>query len=161
MVSGFNTNVRHRGVVFHVQTEDSGRALPRIITHLYYEGTILASEKSEYGDLVDSPDLTRLVKVRMEAQHQAMLERLRSGALDARIVERFGDGIFAEPAAEGDAPARSREPRPAPRVAPASPPEPRPATRAAAPADPARKPLDELILDYLVENARKRKQRSQ
>src|SRR5262245_18055169 len=49
MIIGANTNVRHRGVTFHVQTEDSGRANPHVISHLYHHGTILASEKTEYG----------------------------------------------------------------------------------------------------------------
>ena len=70
MLSGFNTNIRHRGVLFHVQSEDSGRARPHIITHLYYGGTILASEKSSYADHLDDPNLGQLVrdlKTRAEA----------------------------------------------------------------------------------------------
>ena len=47
MITGFNTNVRHGGRVFHVQTEDSGLAHPHVISHLYYGGTILGSEKTQ------------------------------------------------------------------------------------------------------------------
>ena len=50
MITGFNTNVRHGGRVFHVQTEDSGRDHPHVISHLYYGGTILASEKRDYAE---------------------------------------------------------------------------------------------------------------
>ena len=32
---GFNNNVRHRGRVFHIQREDSGIKIPRIVTHLF------------------------------------------------------------------------------------------------------------------------------
>jgi len=35
MLSGFNTNFRYRGVLFHVQTEDSGRGNPHVITLLH------------------------------------------------------------------------------------------------------------------------------
>ena len=46
MQSGFNTNFRYQGVLFHAQSEDSGRGHPHIITHLYHGGTILVSEKT-------------------------------------------------------------------------------------------------------------------
>ncbi len=144
MQSGFNTNVRHRGVVFHVQTEDSGLAHPHVITHLYHHGTIVASVKREYADRVDAPDLARELKGLMEAQHAAMLGRLRRGDFDDLVRERLGAGVFGEeaPAAEAsssDAPAH--------------------AAPAAAGTD--ERPLDEMILDYLVESARKRKRRVQ
>src|ERR1051326_2938636 len=41
---GYNHNVKYRGRIFHVQTEDSGPANPRLFTHLYYEGTIRSEE---------------------------------------------------------------------------------------------------------------------
>ena len=47
-VLGYNHNLRHRGRVFHVQTEDSGQGYARLHTHLFYEGTILSSKKQEY-----------------------------------------------------------------------------------------------------------------
>jgi len=48
MLGGFNTNVRYRGRKFHVQTEDNGRANPKIITLLYEGGVILTSRKRAY-----------------------------------------------------------------------------------------------------------------
>lgn len=95
MLSGFNTNVRHRGLLLHVQTEDSGRGHPHVITHLYHGGTILASEKSEYGDRLASEDLAAEVRALMEGQHRAMLRRLRRGELDARLAERLGSEALA------------------------------------------------------------------
>ena len=32
---GFNNNVRHKGRLFHIQTEDSGVRHPHVITHLF------------------------------------------------------------------------------------------------------------------------------
>ena len=53
MITGSNTNVRHRGKLFHVQTEDSGRRNPHVISHVYYRGTILASENGpKFGMLI-------------------------------------------------------------------------------------------------------------
>jgi hypothetical protein len=154
MLSGFNTNVRHRGVLFHLQTEDSGRAHPHVITHLYHGGTILASEKRGYADLVQEPDLPARVRALMEEQHGVMLGRLRAGELDAAIASRLGEGVFggAEPAASAvtqrDA-VRSPEPAAAPSPAAAA----RAARPRPAPA-PDDRPLDELVLEYLVDAGR-------
>jgi hypothetical protein len=167
MLPGFNTNVRHRGVLFHVQSEDSGRAHPHIITHLYHGGTILFSEKSSYAEIVEAADLPALVRERMEAQHRAVLGRLRAGAFDETIRERLG-AVLDEP----DARASTRPTETAPPGETTAPPGPRGGTPPPAapepPSDPARpfgegivsaKPLDEVILEYLVENARKRRQK--
>ena len=61
MLSGFNTNFRHRGVLFHVQTEDSGIENPHVITHLFHGGNILASQKREYSDQLGSGNLASVV----------------------------------------------------------------------------------------------------
>ena len=43
---GYNNNVRHKGRVFHIQTEDSGVNHPHIITHLFADGgRILKSDE--------------------------------------------------------------------------------------------------------------------
>jgi len=149
MISGFNTNVRHRGLVFHVQTEDSGRAHPHVITHLYHGGTILASEKRGYADRVSERDLAGIVKALMEAQHNTMLERLREGELDETILERLGADAFG---GAKESTGTSGHTQPAAQARP-----PAPAARRAAQPSRADRPLDELILDYLVEATRKQR----
>jgi hypothetical protein len=47
-ILGYNHNVRYRGLVFHVQTEDSGVLAPHVFTHLFYEGVILSTRKLVY-----------------------------------------------------------------------------------------------------------------
>ncbi len=89
MITGSNTNVQHRGLLFHVQTEDSGRALPHLISHVYHGGTIIASEKNDYSERVDAEDLDRQVRILMEAQHKAMISRLEQGDFDGIIAERL------------------------------------------------------------------------
>jgi hypothetical protein len=172
MLPGFNTNVRHGGVLFHVQTEDSGRAHPHVITHLYHGGTILASEKSGYGELLEAPDLPVRVRELMDSQHHAMLKRLGTGDLDDQIEQRLGPDVFSRDEKSKTASAGStrgstepeRTLRPAPRGATAPPlaavpPPAAPMTPVAGEAHD--RPLDELILDYLVEAARRRKRRAE
>jgi len=162
MLSGFNTNVRHKGVVFHVQTEDSGRDHPHVITHLFHGGNILASEKKSYQHLLDKGEIEVQVKRLMNEQHGAMLEKLRKGHFDGVIRERLGSGSDTSPTAS----ARPPVPPPAPKSRPA---QARPAAErkpaaapAAAPAGAAperQRPLDEVVLEYLLESARQRPQR--
>ena len=168
MLPGFNTNVRHGGVLFHVQTEDSGKAHPHVITHLYHGGTILASEKTSYADLVDAPDLASRVRELMDGQHHAMLKRLGTGELDDQIEQRLGSAVFSRDEKSKSATGTTRgatEPertlRPAPPGATAPPPAPSPAPAPAPAAAASDRPLDELILDYLVEAARRRKRRAE
>lgn len=153
MLSGFNTNVRHRGVLFHVQTEDSGRNHPHVITHLYHGGTILASEKSSYRELLEQGDLTSKVRALMEGQHAAMLARLKAGELDEILAERLGPEVFAATKAAGASGHTQRT------AGPKQPPTPSPALTPP-PGAAALRPLDELILDYLVDSTRRsRRQR--
>ena len=164
MQSGFNTNFRYRGVLFHAQSEDSGRAHPHIITHLYHGGTILVSEKSSYEDRLDEADLEAVVKTLMENQHKAVLKRLVAGDYDHLIRDRLGQDVFER---EGSREVEEKDttgPMPgaiipgvgAAASEPAAEEEPE-GGRAFGEGIVSEKPLDEVILGYLVENARKRK----
>jgi hypothetical protein len=82
MVGGFNTNVRYRGRIFHVQTEDSGPGHPHIVTLLYEAGAILFSKKTGYANQARGKNLEDAVRELMEEQHREMVRRLKAGALD-------------------------------------------------------------------------------
>ena len=153
MVVGFNHNVKYKGRVYHVQTEDSGTNNPHIITHLFVGGNILASKKLSYADLLKADDLERVVRELMEEQHKELLRSLIAGAFDqpeqgagARAFQpgELADGIgTSEPSAT---------PEPS---APELPSPPAPASMADAIgslfADDliSEKSLDEVILSYL------------
>lgn len=168
MQLGFNTNVKHKGLLFHVQTEDSGTARPHVITHLYFKGTILASEKRGYAELVGVPDLKDRVRGLMDEQHKAMARRLTAGEFDAIIAQRLQPDPPGELAdSRGDTQPGANTPPlaaqpPAPQAAKGAVheatttvPDPRPFGTGIV----SDQPLDELILEYLVENARKRKRK--
>lgn len=85
-VVGFNNNVRYRARVFHIQTEDSGVLRPHIDTHLFADGgRIIKSLRTEYADRLGTPDLARVVRELMKAQHRAMFRALARGELDDLI----------------------------------------------------------------------------
>ena len=81
---GYNTNVRHRGKLYHIQTEDSGVNHPHIITHLFADGgRIIATTKSSYAEHIGTEGCQKLVKSMMQEQHKAMFIALRDGVYDA------------------------------------------------------------------------------
>ncbi|MBK8261359.1 MAG: hypothetical protein IPK80_08445 [Nannocystis sp.] len=132
---GYNHNIPHRGRLYHVQTEDSGIARAHIFTHVFFDGTIISSNKVEYKDKLEAEpeDLDGIIIAMMQESHKAMIRQLRGGAFDEKIVKFVGahpDGAAKqEPAAAApptavDASKRpERRPPPLPReVEPQGPP---------------------------------------
>ena len=83
---GYNHNISHLGRVFHVQTEDSGPATPRLFTHLFFQGTILASLKHEYEATTPEDK----VRVLMQGLHKSMIRDLLQAKFDGKLVSFFG-----------------------------------------------------------------------
>lgn len=83
MIPGFNHNIKHKGRIFHIQTEDSGPKNPHIITHLFVGGNILASKKTRYDEIVGQSEYEKTVRSMMEEQHKQMLRNLINGVYDA------------------------------------------------------------------------------
>jgi len=159
MITGCNTNVLYRGK------------------------QIIASEKSSYAHRIDADELDIKVRAQIELQHKAMLKRLVGGELDAVIDERLGGGVV--PAKPAPAPA-AKKPAAKKPVAQSKPStgETSGSVTANAATDPSidserpaadtkpiiddpvaaafgnsadsEKPLDEVILEYLVDKARDR-----
>jgi hypothetical protein len=99
---GFNNNVRHKGRVFHIQTEDSGVKHPHIITHLFADGgRILKTTKTSYADHLGEATMAEKVRAMMQEQHKAMFIALRDGQFDHLI-----DLPPERPSAPGPAPSQ-------------------------------------------------------
>ncbi len=80
-ILGYNHNVRYRGLVFHVQTEDSGVLAPHLFTHLFHSGVIVSTRKYVY----DSDATEETIKALMQAQHKVALKELKGGKFDDKI----------------------------------------------------------------------------
>lgn len=88
---GFNNNVRHRGRIFHIQTEDSGVKFPRIVTHLFADGgRIVKTARTDYTQHLDKADMAAVVRGMMKEQHKAMFAALRAGDMDALLEKVCG-----------------------------------------------------------------------
>lgn len=83
MITGFNHNFTYHTFKLHIQTEDCGVKKPRIETHLFRDGVIIASNKTSYEDILKVDDLGKVVEELMKDQHRKMLRQLKNGEYDA------------------------------------------------------------------------------
>ena len=132
MITGYNTDVSHRDLVMHVQTEDKGLEVATIESLVYVGGQIVGKRRSGYRDVVDAGgDKAAIVEV-MDRQHRLMIAEIRAGHYDDQLLEL---GLLAA-AQESDPFIILEEAAP---VAGGPPSE--------------RETLDEIILDYLDSKA--------
>ncbi len=88
MIFGFNTDLRVGNVVYHVQTEDRGDANPVIDTTVYSKGRILHRRVNSYKEFRETPDFNPTsLRQRLEVQHRAIIDELRSGALVLEVPQ--------------------------------------------------------------------------
>ena len=91
---GFNNNVKYKGNIYHIQTEDSGLGKPHIITHLFADGgRVIKSHKRLYADAVERPDVVPYVRALMKGQQLEMALALRDGKFDEIVAGRTMGGM--------------------------------------------------------------------
>ncbi len=107
-ILGYNHNVLYRGLVFHVQTEDSGQASPHLFTHLFHGGVIISTRKLVY----DAGSAEDAIKGLMQAQHKVVLKDLKKGTFDDKIDAYLvgTEGLLPRFAVAGAAPAANVAP---------------------------------------------------
>jgi hypothetical protein len=161
MLTGYNTDIKHEGVIYHVQTEDGGSDNPVIVSLIYQGGRILASKKTSYAHLLGTDDLMSQLRDLLEHQHKVMIKAILTGA---PVFERKKVPTATPPSQHSP-----QAPAPTPDQTPSHPPqtpaqgnaEPSatskppleipPETTAEAPTDlAAEKNLDQVILEYLA-----------
>jgi hypothetical protein len=82
VITGFNTDIEHDGVVYHVQTEDKGLDTPIILSLVYTGGTILASKRSPYKDLIAEGFSDEALAERLKRQHKLICAAIHSGRIN-------------------------------------------------------------------------------
>lgn len=85
MITGFNTDIEHGGVVYHVQTEDKGLETPLILSLIYTGGQILASKRTTYNDLVIAGFNETELSERLNRQHKILCAAIKSGRVEDLI----------------------------------------------------------------------------
>jgi hypothetical protein len=86
MITGYNTDVRHGAVGFHVQTEDKGRANPCVDSLVYVGGQVLASKRTDYSELLAEGKGEKEITALMEYQHRVMIAAVKAGKFDEKLA---------------------------------------------------------------------------
>jgi len=93
MIVGYNTDIKYRNEVFHIQTEDKGQNNPTIETLVYLHGEILLSRRLSYAHLLAAAEKNKAIKSLMKSQHDQVCSELKGGnfshllSMDTQNVE--------------------------------------------------------------------------
>ncbi len=105
VLTGYNTDIEHEGVTYHVQTEDKGRSNPFIETLIYAKGEILHSRRTGYHEMLAQGADDAAISQLMDRQHRTMVEVIRRGRLpeltgraeESRVGAVTEPGLVAAP----------------------------------------------------------------
>jgi hypothetical protein len=81
---GFNSNVRARETLYHVQTEDRGPSHPYLDTVVYEAGRVIYKRSTSYADFVKTANaevLAQDLHERLAQQHREVIAELEAGIL--------------------------------------------------------------------------------
>ena len=158
MITGFNTDIVHNGVTYHVQTEDKGLETPLILSLIFVRGEILASKRSPYDDLLAQGFNQEVLAERLHRQHKLICAAVHAGRIED--LKRMTQRAAAETRAAQAPPAAEEETKPAPAETPVEQEAPAESEQVAAPAAPPTPalpaqerpgittPLDPLIAEF-------------
>jgi hypothetical protein len=138
MLTGYNTDFKFQGKVYHCQTEDGGVKSPSITSLMYHQGAILARRQTSYADILKADCLEDVVRELMMEQHKQMIRDLMQGKLETNVNAPHEKK--AAPAPKAAAAAAVPEPAAEVKKAP-FPPKP--------PEEVKEKSLDDIILEFL------------
>jgi hypothetical protein len=122
VITGYNTDVEHNGVVYHVQTEDKGLRTPVILSLVYTGGAILASKRSPYDDLIASGFEENVLVERLERQHKLICAAVYAGRIEE--LKRMGAPVAPAPVIATPTPPIQRTEKARQPIAPESTPAP-------------------------------------
>ncbi len=156
MLTGYNTDFKFQGIIYHVQTEDGGTHSPSITSLLYQQGAILASRKTSYADILKADCLEEVVHQLMMEQHKQMIRDLMHGKIELHTAPREA---FSQSTP-------FRRAAPAPKEAPVAPVKEKEPVKSASTLMPLEinaeekgKSLDDIILDFLAQEQKEQSQK--
>ena len=77
MIPGLNTNIEYDTFIWHIQTEDQGPGETCFVTHVFRDGAVVVTTRSDYG-----LETALASKLRLQRKvHREIIEALRAGHL--------------------------------------------------------------------------------
>jgi hypothetical protein len=128
VITGFNTDIEYGGVTYHVQTEDKGLSTPFILSLVYDRGTILASKRLPYDDLLENGFDEKQLAERLHRQHRLLCAAVQAGRIDDLRRMTAKESASQAGKTNGNGQKKSKG-KPAAETAPADAPIPKPALK--------------------------------
>jgi len=85
MITGFNTDVPHEGLVYHVQTEDRRSDDPSFESLVYVGGSIVAKKLTPYSDKLSEGASEETIASLLKRQHQVIVAAIKAGRIEDLI----------------------------------------------------------------------------
>jgi hypothetical protein len=85
MITGFNTDVPHEGLVYHVQTEDRRTDDPAFESLVYVGGSIVAKKLTPYSDKLSDGATEDTIASLLKRQHQVIIAAIKAGRIEELI----------------------------------------------------------------------------
>lgn len=82
MISGFNTDIKVGDTIYHVQTEDKGAKSRLLLSLVYDRGTILASRRVSYDDVLKGEFDEKKLAECLNKQHQVICAAVSAGRIN-------------------------------------------------------------------------------
>ena len=112
MIFGFNTDIKHEGTVYHVQSEARQHDL-LLQTQVFVRGRCIGKHATSYADKVSQPGFSdEQMHDLLKTQHKGVIEAVRNGGINELLGIQPGNSTGQFPAVEEESPA------PAPTAAP-------------------------------------------
>jgi len=86
-VPGINEDIVRGARTYHLQTEERGHKNPLVVSVLFLEGAVLATERTSYEHLLGLSDSRRELKKLMIRQHRGVVLRVIEGEFDDQEVQ--------------------------------------------------------------------------
>ncbi|MGA9770914.1 MAG: hypothetical protein WBV94_17870 [Blastocatellia bacterium] len=135
MITGFNTDVRYEGNIYHVQTEDRGQDNPFLESLVYIGGTIVAKKSTPYREQLSNGATEEMISSLLKRQHQIIIAAIKAGRIEDLIRHSAKAESLKEPRPKQSKPkavsGNLEQPRPALQSQPA--PQPQPAAQSQPP----------------------------
>src|SRR6185369_5309610 len=85
MITGFNTDVPHEGLVYHVQTEDRRTDDPAFESLVYVGGSIVAKKLTPYSDKLNEGATEETIASLRKRQQQVIIAAIKAGRIEELI----------------------------------------------------------------------------
>ena len=86
-VPGINEDIVRGNRTYHLQTEERGERNPLVVSVLFLEGAVLATERTSYEKLLGLASCRRELKKLMIRQHRGVVLRVIEGEFDGKEVQ--------------------------------------------------------------------------